>query len=171
MICPACGYDNMPGQDRCARCESSLMQDDVPQPDNPARWRVMVDPISSLEPSTIELQVVPAGTSLAAAVRRMQEKNVGYLLVTDGEGQLKGILTEHDLLLRVAGEVADLGDYTVDQVMSRDLTALQPDEPIKHALHFMAINDFMYIPLVDEEGRPRDLLSFRRVARLIDQME
>jgi CBS domain-containing protein len=171
MICPACGYENLPGQDRCATCESSLMQEDVPQPDTPSRWRIMVDPISSLEPSTVEPQIVPAGTSLAEGVRRMQEKNIGYLLVTDGGGKLIGILTEHDLLLQVAAEVTDLGAYTVDQVMTTDPTAVKSSEPIKHALHFMAMDDFMYVPLVDEEGRPEDLLSFRRVARLIEQME
>jgi len=170
MICPSCAYENMPGQDRCVRCESSLMQEDVPQPDNAVRWRVMVDPISSLSASTIEPQIVPAGTSLAEGVRRMQEKNVGYLLVTDGEGKLAGILTEHDLLLRVAGQTADLEGMTVDQVMSPDPTTLNPSEPIKHALHFMAVDDFMYIPLVDEENRPRDILSFRRIGRLIEQM-
>jgi CBS domain-containing protein len=171
MICPACGHDNLAGLDECARCASSLMQADVPQPDTPARWRVMVDPISSLSPSTILVQVVPEGTSLEAGIRRMQEKNVGYLVVTDPEGRVAGILTEHDLLCRVVGVVEDLAGSTVDQFMLRDPTTLQPSEPIKHALHFMAINNFMYLPLVDAEGRPRDLLSFRRVARLIEQME
>jgi predicted transcriptional regulator len=171
VICPSCGYENVPGQDECIRCESSLMQEDVPQPDTPTRWRVMVDPISSLDPSTIEPQIVPAGTSLAEGVRRMQEKNVGYLLVTGTDGRLAGILTEHDLLCRVAGQVTSLESYTVDELMSPRPTALKSSEPIKHALHFMALNDFMYIPLVDSAERPEDLLSFRRVARLIEHME
>ena len=171
MICPACGYDNLPGHDECTRCQASLMQEDVPQPNTPARWRVMVDPISSLAPSTIELQVVPMGTSLADGIRRMQEKNVGYLLVTDADGKLAGIFTEHDVLCRIAGEVEDLAGFTVDQFMQPNPTALKPSEPIKHALHFMAMNDFMYIPLVDDEGRPQDLLSFRRLGRLIENME
>jgi CBS domain-containing protein len=170
MICPACAYENMPGQDRCAECLSSLMQEDVPQPDTATRWRVMVDPISSLEPSTIPPQIVRAGTSLADAVRRMQEMDVGYLLITDAEGKLTGILTEHDLLKRVAGLNEELGG-TVDQVMTSNPTTVKAWEPIKHALHYMAIDDFMYLPVVDDEGRPQDLLSFRRVARLIEQME
>jgi len=170
MICPACGYDNLPGQDECVRCESSLMQSDVPQPDTPARWRIMVDPISSLAPSTVEPQVVPAGTSMVEGVRRMQEKNVGYLLVADAAGKLVGILTEHDLLgLLAAGP--DLSAYTVDQVMTPNPTTVQASEPIKHALHFMAVNDFMYLPVVDNESRPQDLLSFRRIVRLIEHME
>jgi CBS domain-containing protein len=171
MICPACGYENLPGLDECYQCQASLMQADVPQPDTPDRWHIMVDPISSLAPSKVGVQVVPMGTSLAEGVRQMQERNVGYLLVTDPGGKLIGIFTEHDLLLRIAGQIQDLENYTVDQFMTRNPTVLKSSEPIKHALHFMAMNDFMYIPLVDDEGRPEDLLSFRRVARLIEKME
>jgi CBS domain-containing protein len=170
MICPACGSENLPGEERCTECTSDLMQEDVPQPDTGIRWRVMVDPISSLEASTIPPQVVPAGTSLAEGVGRMREKNVGYLLVVDGDGKLTGILTENDLVRHVAGREADLGAYTVDQFMTPNPRTLKPSEPIKHALHCMALDGFRYIPLVDDEGRPVDLLSFRRVARLLEHM-
>lgn len=171
MICPACGHDNLPGEDECVRCASSLMQADVPQPDTPARWRVMVDPVSSLSPSTIQAQVVPAGTSLLDGIRRMQEKNIGYLLVTDRDGKLVGMLTEHEILCGVVGVLEDLSGRTVDEFMHTEPISLRPSEPIKHALHHMAVNDSMYLPLVDDEGRPQDLLSFRRVIRLIEQME
>jgi len=171
MICPACSYENMPGQDECAKCMASLQQEDVPQPDTPTRWRIMVDPISSLEPSTVEVQVVAAGASLEAAIRQMQEQNVGYVLVTDPAGKLTGIFTEHDLLCKVIGEVSDLNAATVDQYMTPNPTTLKLTEPIKHALHFMAINQFMYIPLVNDDDQPIGMLSFRRIARLLEHME
>jgi CBS domain-containing protein len=171
MICPACGHDNLPGQDECAECLASLQQEDVPQPDTPIRWRVMVDPISSLDPSTIPPQIVPSGTALAEGIRRMQEKNVGYLLVTGSDGKLIGIVTEQDLLQRVALSAGGFDGRIVDDVMSKEPTTVHPNEPIKHALHYMASHGTMYLPVVDDEGRPIDLLSFRRLARLIEQME
>ncbi len=171
MICPSCGYENLPGQDRCADCLSSLTQDDVPQPSDSVRWRVMVDPISSLEPSTIPPQVIPAGTSLADAVRRMQEQNVGYVMVTGPDGRLAGLLTEQDLVRRAPEWLEDLGARPVETLINPDPTTLEPSEPIAHALHFMAVDGIRYLPLTDEAGRPQDLLSFRRVARLIEQME
>ena len=146
------------------------MQADIPQPDTPVRWRVMVDPIASLEPSTIQVQIVPSGTSLADAVARMQERNVGYVLVTGADGRLIGMLTEHDLTCKVIGDVPDLAARTVDEFMIREPTTLTADEPIKHALHYMAVQKSMYIPLVDAEGRPTDLISFRRLARLLEQI-
>jgi len=171
MTCPSCGYENIQGDEECARCQASLMQEDLPQPDTPARWRIMVDPISSLAPSNIEPQVVALGTSLAECVARMQEKNVGYVLVCNADGRLAGIFTEHDLMCRVAGQVPDLAAHPVDDFMTPDPTTLRPSDPIAYALHFMGTSDFMYIPIVDEAGRPTDLLSFRRVIRLIEQMQ
>ena len=171
MICPACGHDNLDGLDHCERCESNLMQDDIPQPDTPVRWRVMVDPISSLDPSTISPQSVPSGTSLAAAVAKMQVRGIGYLLVTDAEGRLVGLLTEQEMLRRGVLSVADLEGRQVDDLMLANPTALRSSEPIAHALHFMALDECLYIPLVDADGKPEDLLSFRRIARLFEQMQ
>ena len=171
MICPSCGYDNLPGHDECAECQASLMQEDQPQPDTPLRRQVMVDPISTLEASSVELQTAPTGTSLSEAIRKMQEKNVGYLLITDPQGKLAGIFTERDVLDRIAGQIEDLAAYRVDAFMTPNPTTLSASEPIRHALHFMGLDDLTYIPLVDDEGRPQDLLSVRRVTRLIEQME
>jgi CBS domain-containing protein len=147
------------------------MQDDVPQPDTPIRWRVMVDPISSLEASTIAPQTVPSGTSLEAAVARMRERGIGYLLVTDAEGVLLGLLTEKELLRRGIHSRADLEGHQVDDLMQAKPTTLQSSDPIAHALHFMALDESLYIPLVDDQGRPEDLLSFRRLARLFEHMQ
>jgi CBS domain-containing protein len=147
------------------------MQEDVPQPDSLIRWRVMVDPVASLEPASIKLQTVSAGTSLAEAVRQMQDRNVGYLLITDTDDKLVGILTEHDLMRRIACRIPDLTRHTVDEFMTPDPTVVSPDDPIKHALFHMAVNDFMYVPVVDEQHRPRDLVSFRRLCAVIEQLE
>ena len=170
MVCPSCGTRNIAGADECRQCHESLMQEDVPQPDTPLRWRVMVDPVSSLDPSTVRAQTALRGTPLVAGIRQMQEANVGYLLITDEEGRLRGIFTEHDVLCSIAGCVDDLEGRTVDEFMTVSPCTVHPDSPIAHALHFMAMNDFMYVPIVDHQTRPVDLLSFRRVGRLIEQI-
>jgi CBS domain-containing protein len=131
----------------------------------------MVDPISSLEASTIAPQTVPSGTSLEAAVARMRERGIGYLLVTDAEGVLLGLLTETELLRRGIHCRADLEGRVVDELMQGKPTTLKSSDPIAHALHFMALDESLYIPLVDDQGRPEDLLSFRRLARLFEHMQ
>ena len=170
MNCPACGAENLPGLDRCDTCGSSL-EGDLIRASGTGRWRAATDPISSLDPSTIVPQVAREGTALDQAISQMCGHNVGYLMIVDEHGLLTGILTEHDILRRIACQEADLSGLTVDDLAQRNPTALQESDPIAHALHFMALHDFMYIPVVDERGRPVDLLSFRRVIRLLERID
>src|SRR5262249_26691273 len=164
MRCPACGHDNLPGADDCVSCLHSLMQEDVPQPTTPLEATIMGDPVTSLAVPAPEC--VSLGTPLARAIGRMQEKNIGYLLVTDGGGRLVGIFTERDLLRKVAGQEVDLEAPPVERVMTRNPSSLKADDPIAQALPLMAVEPgYRYIPIVDEEGRPQGLVSFRRICR------
>jgi 2-oxoglutarate ferredoxin oxidoreductase subunit beta len=105
--------------------------------------------------------------SLAKAIRQMNAHNIGCLLVTDGSDRLIGILTEADLLMRVAGLVDDLAAAKVMDYMTADPVALTADLPIAHALHVMSLHGFRHLPLVDDEKRPEGIISFRDVVRYI----
>jgi CBS domain-containing protein len=166
--CPTCGSPNLPGADACARCQESLMQDDLPQPRTRMEHGIMVDPITMLH-SPVPETVAPQ-TSLAEVVRRMRETNVGYVLVVDEGGKLLGIFTERDLLCKVAGQITDLGSIPVSQLMTPNPTALSATEPIKHALFLMAHYGFRHIPLVDDAGRPHGIATVRHVIDYIEQI-
>jgi CBS domain-containing protein len=168
MRCPACGHDNLPGVDECVKCLGSLMQDDLPQPDTPVKQTIMLEPIAVLHSPVPEC--VPAGTTVAEAVARMKAKNVGYVLVTDAEGRLAGIFTERDLLLKVAGGLLDLSQTAVDHLMTTNVTALKPSEPIKHALFVMSHNSFRHVPILDDGGRPTGITTVRHIVEFIESI-
>ena len=106
---------------------------------------------------------VDAHTSLAKAIRQMNSHNIGCVMVTDDNDRLIGIFTERDVLMRVAGLVSDLAAATVAEFMTPEPVAVGPDAPIAHALHLMAVHGFRHLPLIDDEGRPVGLISFRDV--------
>lgn len=168
MRCPSCGYSNLEGVDECASCMRSLMQEDVPQPETAFEATIMDDPVASLNPPSP--QCVPMGTSLREAVHRMQDANVGYVLVTDAAGRLAGIFTERDVLCRVVCEGTDLDGTAVETLMTPNPSTLHADEPIAQALYLMAIEPgYRYLPIVDQDDRPTGLVSFRRIARLLER--
>jgi CBS domain-containing protein len=169
MRCPACGYDNLPGADLCVKCQDSLMQEDVHQPTTAAERTIMVDPLATLQSPAPER--VSPDTSLADVIRHMRETNIGYVLVTGGDGRLAGIFTERDLLCKVAGQITDLGSIPVSDLMTANPTALKAEEPIKHALFLMAHNGFRHVPLVDEEGRPHGITTVRHVVEFIEKLD
>lgn len=165
MICPTCGHDNVPGVDECASCLTSLSQEDLPTSTAGAHHIIMTDPISTLDPPP-PVCISPE-TSLAETISELRRHNVGALLITDAEGKLVGIFTERDVLYKVAGQVHDLSAIPVSQMMTSNPTALKADVPIAHALHLMALHGFRHIPIVDDEGRPQGITSFRGMVQFI----
>jgi CBS domain-containing protein len=103
-------------------------------------------------------------------VRHMRETNVGYVLVLDRDLRLAGILTERDLLCKVAGQMTDLDSVAVSEIMTPNPTVLRPEEPIKHALFLMAHNRFRHIPLVDDDGRASGITTVRHVVEFIERV-
>ena len=72
--------------------------------------------------------------------------------------------------LKEAGQVLDLGSAPVKRWMTPNPTALEPSEPIKHALFLMAHNGFRHIPLVDESGRPQAIMTVRHMVEYIERL-
>jgi len=119
------------------------------------------DSIEALKPPTPIS--VERSTSVQKAIRQMTAHNIGCLLVTDDDDKLVGIFTEHDVLHRVVGDVADLSDAHVGDYMTAEPIALSVDQPIAQALHEMSVHGFRHLPLVDEAHRPTGIISFRDV--------
>jgi CBS domain-containing protein len=93
----------------------------------------------------------------------MRKRKIGCLLVTDPDGRLCGIFTERDLLYRVAGKVEDLAGESVSQFMTRDPEVIRGDQLLASALQRMMVGDLRHLPIVDEQGRPKKVLSSRDV--------
>jgi CBS domain-containing protein len=163
MRCPVCDHDNLPGADECAQCETSLTQEDVPVALIRSRLEQSLheDTVATLNP--VEAVSVTEDTSLDAAVRTMRNRKIGCLLVTDRSGKLCGILTERDLVNKVAGIVEDLTSHTVSRFMTHRPETVQADHLLAVALQRMMVSDLRYLPLVDDEDRPTQIISSRDI--------
>jgi CBS domain-containing protein len=104
-----------------------------------------------------------ADLSLSEAAERMCAKDVGAMLVLDGE-RLVGILTERDVLRAVgegAGEGATVGDW-----MTRNPETIEPEETTKHAAVLMIHGGFRHLP-VTEGDEVVGMLSIRDLMRIV----
>lgn len=107
----------------------------------------------------------------AATDRFMQTRHHG-LAVVNGQGELIGVFTVHDLERAQAdgqaggqagGQKADL---TVGQLCTRDLVLAYPDESIGTALRRMSTRDIGRLPVV-ERARPTQLVGVLRRTDLV----
>ncbi|MGD2059232.1 MAG: CBS domain-containing protein [Acidimicrobiia bacterium] len=108
--------------------------------------------------------MVSDADSVEVAVHHMQARAIGSVLVVDQREQLVGIVTEFDLLTRLACTGDDLADVSVGQVMTSDVVALSARSSIADAIEKMAERGFSHAPLLGESSRPVGIASFRDVA-------
>jgi len=99
----------------------------------------------------------------------MNRHNIGCVLVTDAENRLAGIFTEWDVLMKVAGIVKDLSQRRIADFMTPEPVALKEEMPIAHALNLMSIHGFRHLPLVDDNGQPTGIISFRDVVGYLNE--
>ena len=161
MKCPSCGYDNLPGTDACENCGTSLTREDVPQAGTEVERSLMEDPVECLQP--ISPMRVDLQTSLQQAIQLMLDHGIGCVLVIADNGKLTGILTERDLLQKVAGKGLDLAQSPVGDFMSQAPESSKPDHPLGYALQRMVISDIRYLPIVDNNDRPAGIVSSRDI--------
>ena len=89
--------------------------------------------------------------SVVEAARLMREQDIGSLPITDDE-KLVGMITDRDITTRVVAEAADPKMTSVEDVYSRDLISVEPDNDLEEALRLMARHQVRRLPVV-ENGR------------------
>jgi CBS domain-containing protein len=134
---------------------------------SPIKDILLTNPVAALQPRTPI--TVEASSSLSRALRQMNLHNIGCLLITDAEDRLTGIFSERDVLNKVVGLVDDMTAVTVGEVMTPDPVTLRGDMPIAQALNMMSVQGFRHLPLVDDQGRPTGILSFRDVVTFLNR--
>ena len=140
--------------------EEHIIEERAAPPRERLDERALHEPISVL--SFTPPLCVSLDTSVSAAVRLMQDKGVGGILVEENQ-RLVGIFTERDLLNKLIGSDRDLEHTPVADVMTPDPEALPVDADIAFALRLMGEGGFRRIPLVDDEERPVGILSVKHI--------
>jgi CBS domain-containing protein len=110
-----------------------------------------------------DLLSVSPGDSLSEVAQRMVDRDVGAVLVMEGE-ELLGILTERDVLRAVAAGIE--AETVVSDWMTRDPETMGPDDTTQHAAVLMIHGGFRHLPLV-EGSDVVGMLSIRDLMRVV----
>jgi CBS domain-containing protein len=167
MICPHCGHDNLPGSEECNRCLQDLTQLDRPVAHSRCERSLMEDPVSVLRPRK-PFTLRPTAP-VREAVQLLQTRDIGALLVVDADDKLVGILSERDLLTKVAGAGQVDVSQPVSHVMTPKPETVADTDTLAFALHKMDIGGYRHLPVLTE-GRPTGVISVRDMLRHITKM-
>ena len=112
---------------------------------------------------------VGAGEPVSVAARLMARYNLGALPVRGADGQLEGMLTDRDIVLRCIAAERSPKAVRVREVMTRSVAAAAPDTDATAAAGIMAARQVRRLP-VTEEGRLVGMVSLADLSRRPDYM-
>lgn len=101
-------------------------------------------------------------TSVTEVARIMRDRDLGAVLVTDGD-RLRGLVTDRDLVIRSVADGGDPEQTTVAAACSDELLTVRSDDELGHAVEVMREHAVRRLPVVDE-GRPVGILSLGDLA-------
>ena len=113
--------------------------------------------IMTQNPVTVQMR-----DTITAAARTMRDANIGDVVVLEN-GQVRGILTDRDIVVRALAEGRDPAQTAVGDICSRELTTLSPNDAIGNAVAVMRDKAIRRLPVV-EEGRPVGIVSLGDLA-------
>lgn len=152
--CYRCGhiFEGEITPDECPNCHYSLtfwLEASEPKVTT-VRSFVKTDPL-----------MVDANESVLKAAQMMREKHAGNILVLI-KGEPKGILTERDILNRVAADNLVASSVTVQKIMTSPMISVDAETPLPEAVKLMAKHRIRTL-FVTDKGKPLGLLNMRSI--------
>lgn len=106
---------------------------------------------------------ITSETTVLEALKIMAEKNIGSLVVMDGD-EYKGIVTERDYSRKVILKGKNSTDTRVAEIMSTDLPRISPADKIEYCMELMSNKNIRYLP-VFENNRLTGIISMSDVVK------
>ncbi len=118
--------------------------------------------------SILRLARVPAVTiepsvSVTQGISLMQQEKVGALFVVE-LGQLRGVLTERDVMVRVALHRRDPASTRIGDAMTSPAWTLSTDATVADAIGMMVAHRVRHLPIVSQ-GSVKGMVSLRHMLR------
>lgn len=85
---------------------------------------------------------------VSEAAKVMRDENIGDILITQ-DGELSGILTDRDIVVRVLAENLEPTDTPVGDIASQELVTVSPQDTVDDAVRLMRERSLRRIPVVD----------------------
>lgn len=113
-----------------------------------------------------DITVIREEETIRDAARRLASDDIGVLPICDSNKQLKGMLTDRDIVVHVVARGKDPASTTARELEQGEIITLRPDDSIEHALDLMAQNQVRRLPVV-QDGQIVGIVSQADVAKAV----
>ncbi|MGH3386254.1 MAG: CBS domain-containing protein [Nocardioidaceae bacterium] len=96
------------------------------------------------------ITIVPEAT-VRDLVALLNEHNLGALVVTTDGSTVQGIVSERDVVRRLASDPGVL-DAPVSDIMTAEVRSCEPGESVDHLMHLMTEHRIRHVPVLVDGG-------------------
>jgi CBS domain-containing protein len=93
---------------------------------------------------------IDASATVYEALEKIVERNVGSILVTDGD-KVVGIMTERDYLRKITLQGRTSRDTKVSEIMTSPLVYVAPETTIEETMAIMTDRRIRHLPVVEDD--------------------
>lgn len=111
-----------------------------------------------------EVVTIDPDTTLANAVRILDERRIGAAVVVDQSGAVLGIFSERDMVRAVAERQAAALDEPVSLRMTREIVTCSSSSPVDEIMGIMTTGKFRHVPVV-EAGKLGGIVSIGDIVK------
>ena len=97
------------------------------------------------------ITILPSDT-ISTAVGILRDKRIGALIVADADGKLAGILSERDIVRKLAETPGQTLPQTVAENMTKEVVTCEPKDVLVEVLRRMSEGRFRHMPVVDGDA-------------------
>lgn len=125
---------------------------------------IPLDVASLLKSKGSEVVSVRPDDTVASAVKLLEEKNFGALVVSGDGHSVDGILSERDIVRHLSRRGASLLDESVSSIATSTVTTCDPGDSVDGRMALMTSGRFRHVPVVDA-GRLVGVISIGDVVK------
>jgi len=107
--------------------------------------------------------------SLADAAKAMWDGDCGVLPVLKDGKEIVGVVTDRDICMGAAMRDRNPTAISVEEVMTGVVYSVTPDDDVTHALEAMREHRVRRLPVVDDEGQLKGMLSMNDITLRADE--
>jgi CBS domain-containing protein len=115
------------------------------------------------EVMTRDVTTAELDSSLEQVAQMMKDEDAGAIPVLDDNGELCGIVTDRDIVIRCIAEGKNPAETSVEDVLSEEVRTVAPDDDVREALRIMADHQIRRLPVI-EEGELVGVVSLGDIA-------
>ncbi len=119
-----------------------------------------------LEAKGPEVHTIEPSDSVRDALELLAEKDVGALVVTEGEGLIVGLLSERDYARKVVLLGRFSKDTLVSDIMTAEVVCVTPEQSVDTCMGLMTQKHIRHLPVVVDQ-RLAGLISIGDVVKAV----